>query len=75
MVPGVKDVPLRGASAWIEDFEQDGLNPDRTRLIRHAADGLVEARGIDPGLDSATAERERAIILRLTLNNDPLPNN
>lgn len=72
MVPGVTEVLRRDSAAWTESFAQDGLHVDRVSLVRHAAEGLAEARGSEPGLPVEMIERERRALLHLTLSNGPL---
>nr|WP_296773474.1 TetR/AcrR family transcriptional regulator [Rhodococcus sp. (in: high G+C Gram-positive bacteria)] len=72
MIPGVSEILRRDSAEWTELLERDGLNSDRARIIRHAAEGLAEARYYEPGSISDAVQRERCALLDLTRANGPL---
>ncbi|MBB4693749.1 TetR/AcrR family transcriptional regulator [Paractinoplanes abujensis] len=65
-VPGVDEVMRADTRHWTEQFEADGLHPDRVLLITQAADGASLAAIYEGEPNPAKRQRTRELLLRLS---------
>jgi AcrR family transcriptional regulator len=72
VVPGVSDVLLRDRQRWDDDFDADGVDPQRVLLIRRAADGTSISAIYEGPNDQAEIARTRALLLELTRGDGPI---
>lgn len=66
-VPGVEEMQQRDLEEWDAAFAQDGLDPDRVLVVKHAAEGVVGSRLYDPTFTETDLRRVRELLIGLTL--------